>query len=109
MALGGTMLEQIAGQNQAPDAIFVCNDDLAQGALLQAHRLGIAVPERVAIAGFNDLPGSDLMIPPLTTVHTPLDKIGEASATMLLKLIRGEAVDTPSLDLGYRLVLRQSA
>ena len=98
-----------AGQNPPLDAVFFCNDDLAQGALLQANRMGIAVPERVAIAGFNDLRGSDLMNPPLTTVHTPLDKIGEAAAATLLKLMRGETVESHSLDLGYRLVLRQSA
>jgi LacI family gluconate utilization system Gnt-I transcriptional repressor len=109
MALGGVMFEQIMGQNPPLDAIFFCNDDLAQGALLSANRLGVAVPARVAIAGFNDLRGSDLMNPPLTTVHTPLEKMGEAATTMLLRLIRGESVDTPSLDLGYRLVLRQSA
>ncbi len=109
MQLGGVMFEQIMGQSPPLDAIFFCNDDLAQGALLRANQLGIAVPGRIAIAGFNDLRGSDLMHPPLTTVHTPLDKVGEAATAMLVKLIRGESVDTPSIDLGYRLVLRESA
>ncbi len=108
MALGGVMFEQIMGQTPPLDAIFFCNDDLAQGALLRANQLGMDVPGRIAIAGFNDLRGSDLMNPPLTTVHTPLDKVGEAAAAMLLKLIRHEPVETPGLDLGYRLVLRQS-
>jgi LacI family gluconate utilization system Gnt-I transcriptional repressor len=108
MTLGGVMFKQIMGQSPPLDAIFFCNDDLAQGALLMANRNGIAVPAQVAIAGFNDLRGSDLMNPPLTTVHTPLDKVGEAAAAMLLKLIRGEGVEKPSLDLGYRLVPRQS-
>jgi LacI family gluconate utilization system Gnt-I transcriptional repressor len=108
MELGGVMFEQIMGQQPPLDAIFFCNDDLAQGALLTANRLGVEVPARVAIAGFNDLRGSDLMNPPLTTVHTPLDKVGEASATMLLKLMREEPVETHSLDLGYSLVPRQS-
>jgi len=109
MQLGGVMFEQIMGQNPPLDAIFFCNDDLAQGALLRANQLGIEVPAQVAIAGFNDLRGSDLMNPPLTTVHTPLEKVGAAATAMLLKLIRGEAVDAPSVDLGYSLVLRQSA
>jgi LacI family gluconate utilization system Gnt-I transcriptional repressor len=109
MALGGTMLEQIIRHEPPVDAVFFCNDDLAQGALLTANRLGIDVPGSIAIAGFNDLRGSNLMMPPLTTVHTPLDKIGEAAAGMLLKLIRNETVETRSLDLGYRLVLRDSA
>jgi LacI family gluconate utilization system Gnt-I transcriptional repressor len=108
MALGGVMFEQIMGQQPPLDAIFFCNDDLAQGALLQANRLGIAVPGRVALAGFNDLRGSDLMNPPLTTVHTPLAKIGEAAAGMLLQRMRGEEVPEHNLDLGYELVIRQS-
>ena len=102
------MFEQIMGQTPPLDAIFFCNDDLAQGALLTANRLGIPVPQRVAIAGFNDLRGSDLMNPPLTTVQTPLARVGEAAATLLLQLIRGEAVEPQSLDMGYRLVIRSS-
>ncbi len=108
MALGSVMFEQIMGQTPPIDAIFFCNDDLAQGALLSANRLGVAVPQRVAIAGFNDLRGSDLMNPTLTTVHTPLDKVGRAAASMLLQLIRGETVPQSSLDMGYELVLRNS-
>lgn len=49
---------------------FFCNDDLVQGALLAALRLGIAVPGHVAIAGVNDLTGSDQMLSPLTTVRS---------------------------------------
>lgn len=108
LALGGTMLEQIAGQTPAVDAVFFCNDDLAQGALLAALRLGIPVPARMAVAGFNDLTGSDQMLPPLTTVHTPRAEVGAAAARMLLALMRGESVPARSVDLGYELVLRAS-
>ncbi len=109
MQLGGTMFTQIVGQSPPMDAIFFCNDDLAQGALLCANKCGIAIPDQLAIAGFNNLRGSDLMNPPLTTVHTPLAEMGAAATTMLLQLIRGENVAAPVVDLGYRLVLRQSA
>ena len=108
MALGGLMFEQIMGQTPPIDAIFFCNDDLAQGALLAANRMRIAVPQRVAVVGFNDLRGSDLMLPPLTTVHTPLRRIGEDSAAMLLKLMRQEAVAERCIDVGYTVVVRES-
>jgi len=108
ISLGARMFEQIMGQQPAVDAIFFCNDDLAQGALLAALRLGIAVPQRVAIAGFNDLTGSDQMLPPLTTVRTPRAEIGNAAATMLLSLMRGEAVASPCIDLGYEVLVRGS-
>jgi LacI family gluconate utilization system Gnt-I transcriptional repressor len=108
LALGGIMFEQIMQQRPAVDAIFFCNDDLAQGALLAALRLGIAVPRQVAIAGFNDLTGSDQMLPPLTTVRTPRAKIGESAATMLLTLMRGETPEEPLVDLGFEIIQRQS-
>jgi LacI family gluconate utilization system Gnt-I transcriptional repressor len=96
-------------QTPSVDAIFFCNDDLAQGALMTALRLGIAVPDRVAIAGFNDLTGSDQMLPPLTTVRTPRAHIGQAAAQMLLTLMRGEEPSSTQLDLGFEIVQRQSS
>ncbi|MCG2594234.1 LacI family DNA-binding transcriptional regulator [Ramlibacter sp. XY19] len=106
--LGGRMFEQILGQSPPVDAIFFCNDDLAQGALLAALRMGVAVPGRVKIAGFNDLTGSDQMLPPLTTVRTPRGEIGSAAAQMLVKLMRGEAVEKHCIDLGFEIVVRGS-
>lgn len=108
LALGGVMFEQIMGQSPAVDAIFFCNDDLAQGALLAALRLKIDVPARIAIAGFNDLTGSDQMLPPLTSVRTPRAQIGEAGANMLLALMRGETQAQSCVDLGFELVQRGS-
>jgi LacI family gluconate utilization system Gnt-I transcriptional repressor len=108
IALGSELFTRILAVQPTADAIFFCNDDLAQGALLAALRLGIAVPQRVAVAGFNDLTGSDQMLPPLTTVRTPRAEIGNAAASMLLALMRGEAVASPCVDLGYALVVRGS-
>jgi LacI family transcriptional regulator, gluconate utilization system Gnt-I transcriptional repressor len=108
LALGGQMFEQIMGQRPLVDAVFFCNDDLAQGALLAALRMKIDVPGQVAIAGFNDLTGSDQMLPPLTTVRTPRADIGIAAAHMLLKLMHGETVAQPCIDVGYELVVRDS-
>jgi LacI family gluconate utilization system Gnt-I transcriptional repressor len=108
LALGGILFEQIMQQQPAVDAIFFCNDDLAQGALLAALRLGISVPEKVAIAGFNDLTGSDQMLPTLTTVRTPRAQIGQVAADMLLTLMRGQIPTSPLVDLGFNIIERQS-
>jgi LacI family transcriptional regulator, gluconate utilization system Gnt-I transcriptional repressor len=108
IALGATMFEQIVAQNPPVEAIFFCNDDLAQGALLAALRLGVPVPQQVAVAGFNDLTGSDQMLPPLSTVRTPRAEIGVAAADMLLALMRGQTPPSGSIDLGWELVVRQS-
>ena len=103
------LLEQALARHPDVDAIFFCNDDLAQGALLKALQLGVAVPARVAVAGFNDLPGSPQMLPPLTSVRTRRREMGLAAAEMMLALMRGEPVERPSIDLGFELVIRESA
>jgi LacI family gluconate utilization system Gnt-I transcriptional repressor len=108
MALGGHMLEQILTNSPDVDAIFFCNDDLAQGALLAAQRLKIKVPQQLAIVGFNDLTGSDLIGPGLTTIRTPRAEIGHAAAQMLLSLIRQEDVAPTNVDVGYELIIRHS-
>ncbi len=108
MKVGNTMFEQILSVRPRVDAIFFCNDDLAQGGLLAALRLGIKVPRQLAIAGFNDLPGSAEFLPSLTTVRTPRWEIGVRAAKILLQLMRGEPVAEPNVDLGFELLVRQS-
>jgi LacI family transcriptional regulator, gluconate utilization system Gnt-I transcriptional repressor len=108
LALGGKMFHDILTNQPDVDAIFFCNDDLAQGALMAALRMGIAVPGRVAIAGFNDLTGSDQMLPSLTTVRTPRAEIGQKAATLLLSLMSGKQVKPCFIDVGFELMIRES-
>ena len=108
MALGGEMFEHILNKDPKVDAIFFCNDDLAQGALMAAQRLNIKVPKQVAVAGFNDLTGSDLIGPGLTTIRTPRAAIGTAAADMLLSLMRHEKLSVAHVNVGYELVVRGS-
>ncbi|OWQ85617.1 LacI family transcriptional regulator [Roseateles aquatilis] len=107
-ALGAALLDRVLAQAPDADAIFFNNDDLAQGALLQALRIGVQVPGRVAVVGFNDLTGGDQMLPPLSTVRTPRGDIGLHAARMLVALMHGEAVPERCVDLGFELVLRES-
>ncbi|MBP6894885.1 MAG: LacI family DNA-binding transcriptional regulator [Pseudacidovorax sp.] len=107
-ALGAQMFGRIVAEAK-PDAIFFCNDDLAQGALMAAPRLGISVPRDVAVAGFNDLPGSDQLLPSLTSVRTPRREIGQAAAGMLLQLMRGTPVEQSCIELAWEVVGRESA
>lgn len=107
-ALGAQMFDRVLAQAPEVDAIFFNNDDLAQGALLQALRRGIAVPTQVAVAGFNDLIGGEQMLPPLSTVRTPRGEIGLKAAEMLIALMRGEPVEQPCVDLGFELLMRGS-
>ena len=109
IGLGGVLLERMRQQAPDCDAIFFCNDDLAQGALFACQRLSISVPVDLAIVGFNDLPASAHMVPALTTVATPRFDIGMKSAQMLLSLIEGEEPARATIDVGFEIKSRQSA
>ena len=45
IALGARLLTELLATRDGIDAVFFCNDDLAQGGLLAAQRLGIRVPK----------------------------------------------------------------
>ena len=109
LQLGAQLLNMVLDNDPSVDAIFFCNDDIARGALLEALRQGIQVPQQIAIAGFNDLSGSDQMVPPLTTIRTPRKEIGTESARLLLRLMRDEPVDVRRMDLGFELMARGSS
>ncbi|MNM41677.1 HTH-type transcriptional regulator GntR [compost metagenome] len=109
IGLGGELFAQLLAQHGDVDGIFFCNDDLAQGAVLEALRLGIQVPQQVAIVGFNDLPASAHMVPRLTSIRTPRAAIGRCAAQALLGLLDGKRSTPHNQDLGFELVVRESS
>ena len=106
--LGAAMIDRMMAENSDCDAVFFCNDDLAQGALFQCQRRGIRVPDQLAVAGFNDLPASAWTTPTLTTVATPRYAIGRHAAAMLLDLMDGKEPPQRRLDLGLTFIARES-
>jgi LacI family transcriptional regulator len=66
-------------------AVFALNDMMAVGALVALRDdLGRSVPDDVSVVGFDDVPLTRDLHPPLTTVHLPLEEIGERGMRYLL-------------------------
>ncbi len=93
---------------EPPTAIFAGNDRQAVGVYRALREMGIAVPDDVSVVGFDNLPFSELLSPPLTTVHAPRMELGQTAASMLLRLLDGERVDMPRVVLPTKFVERQS-
>jgi LacI family transcriptional regulator len=83
-ASGAEAAEALLTTRRPPSAIFASSDDMAAGALATAHRLGLAVPGRVSIAGYDDTAFASIVWPALTTIRQPLRELAEAAADMLL-------------------------
>ncbi|RKX47602.1 MAG: hypothetical protein DRP64_00580 [Verrucomicrobia bacterium] len=70
---------------EKPDALFALNDMIALNILNLADKVGIKIPDDVALIGMGDLPITKLI--GLSTMREPLGELGEAAAQMVLELI----------------------
>ncbi len=97
--------------HEAPevDAIFCSSDLLALGVMTEARVQGIDVPERIAIMGFGDMPFVADMVPALSTVRINGGDIGRQAARFLMDRAEGRAVEPRIVDVGFSIVVRDSA
>lgn len=83
--------QAIAGAG-LPDAIFCANDMMAIGCLEALREKGVRVPEDIALAGFDDIPISRYVNPPLTTAAVPIADIARQALECCADIIAGRAV-----------------
>jgi LacI family gluconate utilization system Gnt-I transcriptional repressor len=106
---GGEIVGAILRDAEAVDAIVFAGHQIAVGAIRYALDTGIAVPDRVAIAGFGDSPSTRWIRPTLTTVHFPVREMGREAAKLLLARLAGEPPRLSSVRLGFEILSRESA
>lgn len=92
-----------------PQAMFLASDLIAAGFVLEANRLGIRVPEDVAVAGFDDTPLGRAIRPQLTTVNVRQDEMGRRAAELALTRLRKGSIEQVVCDVGFSIVSRESA
>ncbi|HET8654955.1 MAG TPA: LacI family DNA-binding transcriptional regulator [Longimicrobiaceae bacterium] len=74
---------------ERPRAIFASNDGMAIGALSALGEAGVRVPEEIAIVGFDDIPVSRYVNPPLTTMEVLINDLGGRACQLLLDAVEG--------------------
>lgn len=103
-AQGGELLDL----SEPPTAIFAGSDQQAFGLYEAARQRGLRVPQDLSVVGFDDLPVTRWVSPPLTTVRQPLAEMGGAAAQMLGDLIAGLPLRTNRVELSTELIVRES-
>jgi LacI family transcriptional regulator len=104
--------KELLRQKNPPTAIFAANDEMAAGVVTTGHRLGLAMPGALSVAGFDDVPYASITWPALTTIRQPIFEMGAGAADLLLSQIQAkrdglpEAV--PSISFQHELKIRQS-
>ncbi len=72
-----------------PTSIVAANDYCAIGTMHALHEAGIAMPEEMAVAGFDGIVSTRYTQPPLTSVHVPMREIGIRAINRLVDRIEG--------------------
>ncbi|GAA5175423.1 LacI family DNA-binding transcriptional regulator [Modicisalibacter zincidurans] len=109
LEIGAKALRHVMVQRPGTEAIHFADDTLATGAILDANRTGIRVPDDVAIAGFTGLPFGQHITPRLTTIVSPREAIGRIAAEQVIARIKGQAVKPSVYDVGFELCVGESA
>ncbi|MEM7734479.1 MAG: LacI family DNA-binding transcriptional regulator [Deinococcota bacterium] len=86
--------------------IMALNDFMAVGAYRAARNLKRLIPDDLVVTGYDDMPIATELVPSLTTVHQPIDQLGERLASKLIDLIEGK--EPPQEALTTTLQVRES-
>jgi LacI family transcriptional regulator len=100
---------QVVALTRRPSAVFASNDMMAIGCLSALNEAGLQVPGDIALAGFDDVPVSRYVNPPLTTVRARITELGGLALERLASAIEEPERHAPlHQTLRADLIVRQS-
>jgi DNA-binding LacI/PurR family transcriptional regulator len=111
IAGGVQAFSDLSAQIHPPTAVMAATDTLAIAINHAAHERGVAVPERLSIVGFDDIPLAVAMVPSLTTVRMPINEIMVAGVRLAVGADRwrpDDGNDAPSVVFQPKLIVRAS-
>ncbi|KTQ97139.1 transcriptional regulator [Aureimonas ureilytica] len=109
MSEGHVVLRELVASDTKADAVFFANDLLAIGALLEARRLGLTVPDDLAILGMGDSEFAAQMTPSLSTIAIDGAAIGRRAGELLADRLLERSAQAVSEHVPLRLVARDSS
>jgi LacI family transcriptional regulator len=103
---GAACARQLLSLERPPTAIFASNDQAAMGVYQVAQETGRQIPEDLSVVGFDNIMESKYL--GLTTVDQFISEMGFAATKMLIRLIKGEPLESQTYVTQTQLVIRNS-
>ena len=100
---GAAAVDDLLSQNPDLDGIFAVTDLFAIGALQQLQHRGIAVPDKVAVVGFDGIRAGLYAYPTLTTIEQDLGRAGEMLVDHVIAAIEGRAPDLETVPVNLQI------
>lgn len=92
---------------QSVTAVLCLSDVLATGALYELHRRSIRVPDQISVMGFENMPGSAVTSPRLSTVRLSVGDMGETAGHLMAEWLEN-GIRPASSQLPAGLIVRES-
>jgi DNA-binding LacI/PurR family transcriptional regulator len=106
---GRSAMERLLARAPRLDAVFVASDLMGVGALSALQSAGRAVPDDVAVIGFDDSPLAAQAQPPLSSVRQPIEEMGREMAQLLIRMVTSRERVARRVILATDLVIRASS
>lgn len=100
--------ESAASSEERVTALFACNDLMAVGAIRACHEAGLRVPQDISIIGFDDIQLASYVVPPLTTIMQPAERLGRTAVEILVARLDTRTAPIQRQQLEVALIERQS-
>jgi LacI family gluconate utilization system Gnt-I transcriptional repressor len=94
---------------ELPDVVVCGSDHLAQGVIVEAQAAGLRVPDQLAVMGFGNAQIAGDMRPTITTVDIDGARIAREAIAAIRQHGAGGKLLTNKVDVGFRLIARESA
>lgn len=101
-------LDQWLADPSRPEALVASNSLLLMGALKAARSAGLAIPDALALAGFDNERWTELVEPGITVIEQPVEEMGRAAMSLLLERLRAPELPVRRLVMTGRCVVRGS-
>lgn len=99
----------LADLPERPDVVVCGSDWIAQGLIVEAQAAGVRVPDQLAVTGFGNLRMAGDMRPTITSVDVDGSRIARETIRVLRTLSAGDPLPERRIDVGVRVIARESA
>jgi len=90
---GYELTKELLTLPEPPTAVLAMNDVMAVGVLRAASEMGVPIPQRLSVIGFDNREFSEYLHPRITTFDLPLHEMGYRAMDSLMRSSRGEEVE----------------
>jgi LacI family transcriptional regulator len=105
---GTAVATKLLTARKRPDGLVCANDELALAALKTLLAADVAVPDDIAVTGWDDVMAARYVTPGLTTIRQPMTELGRLAAQRLHERVTAERTRARNDVLATQLVLRDS-